>query len=92
MKPLEEGCSRTCSHPQCVGVGNGRRDSDRENNSSGYIKTDFLQALSNNTEEGNFSFMHFYSAWLFYFAVALLHVFIDTEEGNLHVRKNTKYS
>ena len=43
-----------------------------------------FQALSNNIESsngaGNFGFMHFYSAWLLFLAVALLHDLVDTEE------------
>ena len=39
-RPLEEGSSRTCSLSQCVGVGDGRRDSDRDNDSFGSVKTD----------------------------------------------------
>ena len=43
-----------------------------------------FQALSNNTKSSNgawsFGFVHIYSIWLFFFAVVLLHVFVDTEE------------
>ena len=39
----EEGCSRSAlslSIKQCVGIGDGRRDSDRDNDSSSCVKTD----------------------------------------------------
>ena len=43
-----------------------------------------FQALSSNTESSNgawnFGFVHIYSVRLFFFALVLLHVFVDTEE------------
>ena len=58
-QPLEEGCSRSAlclSLKHCVGVGDGRRDSDRDSDSSGCVKTEPVAGTFNGSFIGRFNY------------------------------------